>query len=332
MTNAKIEPQALVPFLSDRYGMSPDVTCSFIRRGGNDHYVVEDRGRKYVLRLYLNGKYFIRSADDFRFELDLVHFLLEQGLPVAASIPDVDGKSLVRFESNGERRLVALFDFAAGEDIWETMGGSHARELGSTVARLHLAMDRFSSEHSRYHLDLVFLLEEPLRLLEVHPTYRGKGSLEFLRKLAGRLRETVSQTPTEGGAYGLIHGDLGWHNIHYHPDSGMKIFDFDLCGYGWRAFDLALVKLQFDDDHWAAFIDAYQAVRPMSAAERNSIGDFVQLWPMWHIGDLLRNRNPILQLGNNSIEEEIDGWLGYLKRMTGAGAIETAAQGSEEGR
>ena len=95
----------------------------------------------------------------------------------------------------------------------------------------------------------------------------------------------------------------------------MKLFDFDLCGYGWRAFDLALVRLQFDDLHWAVFLDAYDSVRPMSDAERDSIADFVSLWPMWHIGDLLRNRSPIFQLGHGSVEEELDGWLEYLQRL-----------------
>ena len=332
MMNAKIEPQALTPFLSDRYGISGTATCSFIRRGGNDHYLVEDLGRKYVLRLYLNGKYFIRSADDLRFELDLIQFLVEQGLPVAAPIPDVEGKSLVLFESNGETRLAVLFEFAEGRDIWETMNEWHARELGSTVAELHLAMDRFNSGHSRYDLDLDFLVEEPLGLLEAHPAYCDRDSLEFLRGFAVRLREKLREAEYSRGAYGLIHGDLGWHNIHYHPDKGMRIFDFDLCGYGWRAFDLALVRLQFDDDHWGAFINAYQSVRTMSGPERDSIGDFVQLWPMWHIGDLLRNRNPMFQLGNSSIEEEIDGWVGHLKRMTGVEANEAAAEGGEEGR
>ena len=247
-------------------------------------------------------------------------------------MPDVDDQRLVRFDSDGETRLAVLFEFAEGRDIWETMGEEHARELGSTVAGLHLAMDRFNSEHTRYDLDLDFLLGEPLRLLEAHPAYSDTDSLEFLRGLAGRLRERLSGALRTEGAYGLVHGDLGWHNIHYHPDFGMKIFDFDLCGYGWRAFDLALVRLQFDDYHWGAFINAYQAVRPMSAAERDSISDFVQLWPMWHIGDLLRNRNPILQLGSSSVEEEIDGWVGHLKRMTGVEGNEAAAEGGEEGR
>ena len=313
--NTRIEPKALAPFLAHRYGLSPSTRCSFIRRGGNDHYLVEDGDRRYVLRLYLNGKYYAGSADELRFELDLLDFLKAEGLPVAAPLPDVGGQTLARFDSGVETRYAALFEFAEGQDIWEAMESRHARELGSTVAELHLAMDRFTSEYRRYHLDLEFLLDEPLRLLEARMVSQNRTSPTFLRELASELRENVSRVRLEGGAYGLVHCDLGWHNIHYDPDSGTTLFDFDLCGFGWRAFDLALVRLQFDDSHWDAFLDAYRSVRPMSVAETDSIGDFVYLWPMWHIGDLLRNRNPIFQLGHGNVDEELDGWLEYLSRL-----------------
>ena len=53
----------------------------------------------------------------------------------------------------------------------------------------------------------------------------------------------------------------------------------------------------------------------MSDAEKSSIDDFVRLWPIWHIGDLLRNRSAILQLGHDTVEEELGGWLKYLQRL-----------------
>ena len=313
--NTRIEPKALAPFLAHRYGLSPSTRCSFIRRGGNDHYLVEDGDCKYALRLYLDGKYYVGSADELRFELDLLDFLKAEGLPVAAPIPDVGGQTLAPFDSGEETRHATLFEFAEGRDIWAAMKSRHARELGSTVAELHLAMDRFTSEYRRYHLDLEFLLDEPLRLFEARMVSQNRARPTFLRELASELRENVGLVPLEGGAYGLVHCDLGWHNIHYHQDSGMILFDFDLCGFGWRAFDLALVRLQFNDSHWDAFLDAYGSVRPMSVAETASIVAFAYLWPMWHIGDLLRNRNPIFQLGRGTVDEELDGWLEYLRRL-----------------
>ena len=47
--NTRVEPKALVSFLTLRYGLSPSARCSFIRRGGNDHYLVEDGDWRYVL-------------------------------------------------------------------------------------------------------------------------------------------------------------------------------------------------------------------------------------------------------------------------------------------
>ncbi len=129
------------------------------------------------------------------------------------------------------------------------MEGRHARQLGGNEAGLHLAMDRFDSEYVRYNLDMGFLLKEPLRLLEAHMVSQNRKSPTFLRELANDLCQKVSRISLEGGVLGLVQCDLGWNNIRYDPDSGMKLFDFDLCGYDWRAFDLALVRLQFDDLH-----------------------------------------------------------------------------------
>ena len=102
--NTRVEPQALVPFLTQRYGLSPSTRCSFIRRGGNDHYLVEDGDRRDVLRLCLNGKYYIGTADELRFELDLLDFLKAQGLPVAAPIPDTGGQTLARLRCSSSLR------------------------------------------------------------------------------------------------------------------------------------------------------------------------------------------------------------------------------------
>ena len=117
MVNTRVYAEVLVPFLTQQYGLSPSACCSFIRRGGNDHNLVEDGDRRYVLRLYLNGKYYIGTADELRFELDLLDFMKARSLPVAAAIPDISGQTLCQFESGDETRHTALFEFAEGEGI-----------------------------------------------------------------------------------------------------------------------------------------------------------------------------------------------------------------------
>ncbi|WP_429842749.1 hypothetical protein [Brevibacillus sp. FIR094] len=42
----------------------------------------------------------------------------------------------------------------------------------------------------------------------------------------------------------MCHGDLqGNFNTNFCDDNTYTHFDFDLCGYGWRAYDLAAFKL-----------------------------------------------------------------------------------------
>lgn len=180
--NIRVEPEALLSFLSQTYDLSSSVCCSFIRRGGNDHYLVEDGDRRYVLRLYLNGKYYIGTVGELRFELDILDFLKAQGLPVAAPIPDYGDQTLAQLDSGDGARHPALFEFAEGKGISETMEDRHARDLGSTVAWLHLAMEQFTSEYARYHLDLNFLLGKSSRYSDSalgFPTFRSEGDAAF---------------------------------------------------------------------------------------------------------------------------------------------------------
>ena len=84
MTNGILDSHALERLLSAAYDLGGPVRCNLIGEGFNHTYLVEGEGaERWVLRVYLNGKYYVRSADDFRFELDLLTFLAAQGVPPA---------------------------------------------------------------------------------------------------------------------------------------------------------------------------------------------------------------------------------------------------------
>jgi Ser/Thr protein kinase RdoA (MazF antagonist) len=59
---------------------------------------------------------------------------------------------------------------------------------------------------------------------------------EKLAKLIIQLK----QLPTEPSDYGLIHDDLHFANFLIKPDGQVAIVDFDDCGYGWFAIDVAM--------------------------------------------------------------------------------------------
>src|SRR5450432_2475079 len=98
--NTLVAAEALIPYLKKHYGFPAPVECELIRRGFNDNYLVRAGTSQFVLRLYFNGKYYIQSDADFRFELDWLAFLHAEGIPVAYAIRRKDGDLLGNIDTD----------------------------------------------------------------------------------------------------------------------------------------------------------------------------------------------------------------------------------------
>jgi Ser/Thr protein kinase RdoA (MazF antagonist) len=275
--------------LANHYELRAPVECEFIRRGFNDHYRVRTGDRQFVLRLYFNGKYYIESISDFRFELELLAFLHENGISVSYPIKRKDGDLIGVLETPRSSRCFALFTFAEGEKRQE-IGPVPGRKLGNAVAQLHVAADRFHSPHRRYHLNLEYLLDRPMQLIDQFLHERGKSSTDAYQSFVDDLKKKICALPTKGDAYGLIHGDLHGGNFFFTEEDEPILFDFDHGGYGWRAYDLAACKGSLTADGWSAYLESYQQIRPLSEAELESIPAFRKIRPIWDKGDILAMR------------------------------------------
>jgi Ser/Thr protein kinase RdoA (MazF antagonist) len=289
MLNTLLDADTLSPLVASEYELAAPIACTFLRRGFNDHYVVEAAGERYILRLYFQGKYYIESEADFRFELDLLDFLHSQGVPVANALRRRDGDLLGALETNGGVRHFALFSFAAGE-IGKKPDGQLARSLGTTVASLHGAADRFHTRHPRYHLNLRYLVDEPMQRIEGFLREQGREGVDRYRPAVQELRVQIDALPTTLPAYGIIHGDMHGGNCSVTEVGELTFFDFDHGGYGWRAYDLATCKGRLTGDAWDAFLDGYEQVRRLQPAEIESIPVFARIRPIWDIGDVLAMR------------------------------------------
>jgi Ser/Thr protein kinase RdoA (MazF antagonist) len=292
--NTLIETDTLVPWIASCYDLAPHemIACELIRRGFNDNYLVRAGHERFVLRVYFNHKYYISSPDDFRFELNLLTFLDERGVPVAYPFPRRDAKILGTIETPNGKRYAALFCFAEGAPAERDMGGEQARVLGNTIARLHLAADEFVSSHPRYHLNLEYLLDRPMEQITafLHQHGKEKDLRLYLPPVQELRNQAEASLPMGEGAYGIIHGDLHGGNVHWTQDSRPILFDFDHGGYGWRAYDLATCKGSLSDAAWDACLGGYHALRPLHEAELAAIPLLRKLRPIWDQGDVLGMR------------------------------------------
>jgi Ser/Thr protein kinase RdoA (MazF antagonist) len=288
--NTEFTPEIVQEYVAASYALEMPVTSEFIRRGFNDHYLITTPPAKYVFRVYFNGKYYIAGPNDFRFELELLRYVHQQGVPVSQAVPRGDGDLLGAMTGEEGTRFCALFAYAEGKER-EPLTPLRGRILGEILARFHQAADSFASPHTRYHFNLEFLAERPLAL--IGNIFRHYGRERDLEPFLPAITEWIAQIralPTDPPLYGIIHGDPHSGNYRVTEDDRITLFDFDHGGYGWRAYDVSVCKGGMEEAAWQAFLTGYQSVRPLTPEELAAIPVFRKIRPIWDLGDILAMR------------------------------------------
>lgn len=266
------------------YEIGQPVECRFLNQGLNDTYLVKTVDDSYILRVYrLNW----RSLSDILYEVDLLTHLGRRRAPVSVPIARRDGRfSRIMRMPEGNRHAV-LFTYARGDPPAWPPDEAYCRLYGSAAAEIHSGLDDFSSDHERFPIDLDYLLDRPLQA--ILPFLQNRlDDAEYVRGLADRLKERV--TLLDGALQqGVCHGDFHGGNCHVSDDKALTFFDFDCCGRGWRAFDIATfrwgAKLNGADEKiWSAFLEGYTARRALSEVDREAVPLFVLIRHIWLLG------------------------------------------------
>jgi Ser/Thr protein kinase RdoA (MazF antagonist) len=99
----------------------------------------------------------------------------------------------------------------------------------------------------------------------------------------------VFSLPISIPEYGICVGDVHSGNAHFTEQNQLTLFDFDQCGYGWCAFDIAkflhvALRMKIDVNVRKSFIEGYQAVRKLSETELAAIPIFIKTAHIWVMG------------------------------------------------
>lgn len=285
--------------VASEYDVGVPDRCRVIHTGHNDTYEVVIGSQRYAFRLQSEGKWWKSGESDARFELELLTHLHQYDVPVAYPLPRRNGDLLGVIRAPEGDRFYSLFAWAHGkvaddEDLTD-LTPKRAAIVGETMAAIHVAADQHEPKHSRYRLDERTLLD--LSLVELDEELRAatpedaKTIEHYVAEIRARLHD-FDPGPT---GWGIIHGDIYWANFHFDDDQ-ITMFDFDLCGYGWRAYDFAYYYTRIPESVRGPTLDGYQAVRPLSDAETDMVATFGRLaWiradgrPVPRLAQLLRN-------------------------------------------
>ncbi|MHC1548793.1 phosphotransferase enzyme family protein [Phyllobacterium sp. K27] len=280
---------AIKALLRDRYVLPASLDVTFLRRGFNDSYLVHSDSEKLAV-LRLSG-WRARGPEDVESETDLLAFLDEAGVPVAAPIPTRDGRLFSRLELPQGERSAVLFRYAEGEEP-----GYHsveaARAQGVTMARIHDAAEKYPRLNSgTYRLDLDHLLHRPLASV-LALGLLDTDSAESLTELASRLSTSV--TAIDALTWVSCHGDCHGGNARIAKAGPLKeqaiFFDFDDGGPGYLAYDLAVflwAQTLRGNDYtlWHAFIKGYRGIRSINPIDFEATHLFVPIRHFWLMGN-----------------------------------------------
>ncbi len=275
--------------------VSAKLFTKLLRTQDNDHYLVTTGdGTQYAFRIYQQGDRFHRAESDYLYELGWLAFLKGRGLPVSYPITRRDGGFLSRLDAPEGRRYYALFSLAHG-DALSLKDAEQLYTLGETMARIHVASNDFATPHARKPIDMGFLRDRPLERINRTWTDDRIGNFDLVLAAAEEAREElkglVDKFPADG--WGPIGGDFHQSSVYFDEVNRPTFFNFDLCGPGWRAYDIAAFLsnanlMHAPAERAEAFFAGYFAVRQLTDEEHAAVSPFLTVRRVWLMGAFAR--------------------------------------------
>ncbi|SMF80052.1 Ser/Thr protein kinase RdoA involved in Cpx stress response, MazF antagonist [Paenibacillus uliginis N3/975] len=316
-----LSDKALAQYLRTQYSIQNLLNTSYYLRGMNDTYLVTTTSdEKFIFRVYRGD--WRKEYSEIAFELELLRHLNQNRISVSLPIADIHGEFIQTIDAPEGRRFSVLFTFAEGSER-----GIDNEEIssafGKAVANIHLKGDSFKSDYARPHLNLDYLINQSLDIIEAGMGHR-KDDFEFIKEVGKALEQALLDIPLNQLDWGICHGDLhGNTNVSFTEDLVMTHYDFDLCGYGWRAYDIAEfrlareVRLSHDPEQlerlWSAFIEGYHSIRALSESDLRAVPIFVGIRQLWLMGLCLSDPHITgsIDYGDEFIDEKLD----YFKQL-----------------
>ena len=242
----------------------------------NSNWLVETtgadgNGARFILTMYE----FRIEVEDLPYFLSLLDHLAAKGCPVPRTIHDRDGRlyRLIPHES-GESKGLALIEFLPGVSVSEPTA-AQARAVGEALGRIHLAAADFAGTRANG-----MGLAEWQRLI-------GECGHDGLASIDAGLAALVErELPLLAGQWpadlprSVIHADLFPDNVLMLGARVTGLIDFYFACNDLTAYDVAVTHAAwcfspdgrtFREDLSAALLEGYEAVHPLSPAEKAAL-------------------------------------------------------------
>ena len=237
----------------------------------NATFAVEsESGAKYALRININST---RTVENMKGEIEWVrHLNRTSGIHTPTPIATVKDNYIVSalHADSGQTLYGVMYSWLEGEELGDEPTLSQLHEVGRAIATLH-------QESTDFALSADAAL----------PTFNDFfwGTEDFLfsdksvlsdtdRALIQQAHDLIMQFTNDlyqNSKVHIIHADMHGWNLMWNEDQ-LSVFDFDDCGYGVEAQDLAVTLYYLDTpEQDEALLNGYKSVRPLPTYSANAM-------------------------------------------------------------
>lgn len=269
-----LSASALNVTLQQNYALT-GTTCRLLIRNVSDTYLIENETEKYIFKIYRDAH---RKHAEILAEVELLNILHANGLKVAYPLTNKSGQQLQAFNAAEGTRYGVLFSFAEGEPVYD-LSPEHLRTLGHAMAHFHNISSKTKLQYPRHEFTVDTMLRRPVEV--VAPAFKNlPEEYIFLKKTAHYVAGKINNLDTSKFSFGYCHYDFLPKNFHFENPYTLTFFDFDFCGWGMLANDVASFYIHYfmettlnkitrerGDADFQLFIDAYRENRPFTEEE-----------------------------------------------------------------
>jgi Ser/Thr protein kinase RdoA (MazF antagonist) len=304
-----------------RFGLR-DARLTPVQHWLNTTYQVNANGQRYALRIQRAEQ---QDWAEVQSELVWVQMLrAEAGLEVPQPMDTIVGGLLTSVEVPGvpEPRICVLFRWLDGRSAYKRLTPELMSRAGEFLAHMHMHSERFEPQEgfTRPRWDAPAFGDGALNVNMEKCRARVSGEQwDVIVRMGEVVRSRLTAMPEERRSFGMIHADFHPGNPFF-CNGGVRAIDFDLCGWGYYLYDIAVMLSVLVGRHskyevlCAGFVEGYRRVRTLPGDWEEIVQMFIAarkmiraLWLAQQIG------LPVWTGVESRVEREIDYVRSYLR-------------------
>jgi Ser/Thr protein kinase RdoA (MazF antagonist) len=263
--SAELQSSSLKQFavtILEKYGIK-DAEVECINFEFNATFAITTQSaQRYALRLNINSA---RDESNILAEVQWArHLARVPGINVPAPIASLDDHYVVSAFHKDSGRIICgvMYSWLEGEELGDEPTLEQLHVVGSSIALMHMNATDFKMSDGA-HLptfdDFFWGTEDYL--------FSDKSTLQSEhRELIQSARELIMKHTRQlygNSSVQIIHADCHGWNLMWH-EGQLSIFDFDDCGFGVEAQDIAVALYYLDTpEQERALLEGYARIKPL---------------------------------------------------------------------